>query len=265
MTMVPSAFVRPPQPLIIALQAPVPTLAERLRDTFRTHRDYFLDMVKLDQTAPAAALSLAEWSDDASFQTLSDRYGDSLYADYPDRPRELKPLHSLWSQWYFGLIVPPLMMALLVEEDAICCDPAHFRVEFHASGRPARFWVQVETDSDARSLGDGERLERLILRHLLPVTQAIAARAALNARLIWNNTGYLMHWFLQELTPQIGEARRARLEHRLFFSRTLSDGQENPLYRTLLPREGQLKRRTCCQRDRLPGVQRCSDCTQCDR
>ncbi len=37
--------------------------------------------------------------------------------------------------------------------------------------------------------------------------------------------------------------------------------EDNPLWRTVMLREGQLVRRTCCQRYRLPDVQQCGDCT----
>uniref|UniRef100_UPI00301788FB siderophore-iron reductase FhuF n=1 Tax=Leclercia sp. M50 TaxID=3081258 RepID=UPI00301788FB len=47
----------------------------------------------------------------------------------------------------------------------------------------------------------------------------------------------------------------------IFFARQLSDGRDNPLYRTVVPRYGLLVRRTCCQRYRLPDVQQCGDCT----
>ncbi len=33
--------------------------------------------------------------------------------------RENKPLISLWAQWYIGLMVPPLMLALLTQEKAL--------------------------------------------------------------------------------------------------------------------------------------------------
>jgi ferric iron reductase protein FhuF len=46
-----------------------------------------------------------------------------------------------------------------------------------------------------------------------------------------------------------------------FLGRTLSDGSDNPLFRTVVQRDGLLVRRTCCQRNRLPDVQQCGDCT----
>lgn len=47
----------------------------------------------------------------------------------------------------------------------------------------------------------------------------------------------------------------------LVFEKQLSDGQDNPLWRTVVMRDGLLVRRTCCQRYRLPDVQQCGDCT----
>ena len=51
-----------------------------------------------------------------------------------------------------------------------------------------------------------------------------------------------------------------KIQH-CFFEKQLADGQDNPLWRTVMLREGQLVRRTCCQRYRLPDVQQCGDCT----
>ncbi|EHP9120115.1 siderophore-iron reductase FhuF, partial [Salmonella enterica subsp. enterica serovar Infantis] len=53
----------------------------------------------------------------------------------------------------------------------------------------------------------------------------------------------------------------ATLRQRCFFEKQLSDGQDNPLWRTVVMRDGLLVRRTCCQRYRLPDVQQCGDCT----
>ncbi len=62
-----------------------------------------------------------------------------------DDPRN-KPLISLWAQWYIGLMVPPLMLALLTQEKALDVSPEHVHVEFHETGRAACFWVDVCED-----------------------------------------------------------------------------------------------------------------------
>ncbi|WNN44917.1 MULTISPECIES: siderophore-iron reductase FhuF [Winslowiella] len=237
------------------------SLSSALHALFTEHRAHFLDSVKLGEEAPAGCMPLANWSQADTFLPLTQRYSDYLYRDHPDTPREAKPLQSLWAQWYFGLIVPPMMMALLLEPRALDCSAEHFHIEFHETGRPACYWLDVREDDDARYLSARQRIDRMIQRHLLPVVQGIEQHGDINAKLIWNNTGYLMHWFLGELKPFLDEDTLVTLEHALFFSRELLNGADNPLYRTMIPRDGAMQRRSCCQRYRIPDVQRCGDCT----
>ena len=41
-------------------------------------------------------------------------------------------------------------------------------------------------------------MERLITRALVPVIDALEATGEINGKLIWSNTGYLIHWYLTE-------------------------------------------------------------------
>jgi len=245
---------------LIFLQSHRP-LAGSLRALFSEHRAYFLDTIRLNETAPAGSLTLEQWSQPEAFARLNALYGDFIYRAHGDLEREDKPLQSLWAQWYLGLLLPPLMMALLLENRALDCSPAHIHVEFHETGRPAAFWIDVQEDEDARYLSPRRRMDRLIQHCLMPVVAGIEQHGDINGKLIWSNTGFALHWFLGELAPLLGESLHAELEHAFFFSRTLSDGADNPFYRTMLPRDGELQRRTCCQRYRLPDVERCGNCT----
>lgn len=94
-----------------------------------------LDFLRLDEEAPSCALTLAEWSSPVTLSSLR-TYSDHIYRNQPTLPREQKPLLSLWAQWYIGLLVPPLMLALLSEEQTISLAPEHFRVK--GSMKPAR-------------------------------------------------------------------------------------------------------------------------------
>ncbi len=87
--------------------------------------------------------------------------------------RENKPLISLWAQWYIGLMVPPLMLALLTQEKALDVSPEHFHAEFHETGRAACFWVNVCEDKNATPHSPQQRMERLISQALVPVVQAL--------------------------------------------------------------------------------------------
>ncbi|EFN3281188.1 siderophore-iron reductase FhuF [Escherichia coli] len=156
-------------------------LAQAVRATIAEHREHLLEFIRLDEPAPLRAMTLAQWSSPNALSSLLAVYSDHIYRNQPTMIRENKPLISLWAQWYIGLMVPPLMLALLTQEKALDVSPEHFHVEFHETGRAACFWVDVCED--------------------------------------------------------------------------------NPLWRTVVLRDGLLVRRTCCQRYRLPDVQQCGDCT----
>jgi Uncharacterized Fe-S protein len=104
----------------------VPTLAASLRDKVAEHRPHLLDFMRLNETPPLRAMTLAEWSRQGEFTSLLALYSDHIYRNQPGQTRENKPLLSLWAQWYIGLQVPSLMLALLTETRALDLSPEHF-------------------------------------------------------------------------------------------------------------------------------------------
>ncbi|MEO3740538.1 siderophore-iron reductase FhuF [Kosakonia sp. WA-90] len=237
------------------------SLANAVRETISSHREYLLDFIHLNEPAPYQTMTLAEWSRGSALQTLIATYSDHIYRNQLTQPRENKPLLSLWAQWYLGLMVPPLLLALLMQERAIDLTPEHFHVEFHETGRAACFWIDVQPDDVLTSCNDAQRISALTTYAMLPVVQALEATGGINGKLIWSNTGYLINWCLGDMIPVLGEGRVAALRQTCFFEKQLADGSDNPLWRTVVLRDGVLVRRTCCQRYRLPDVQQCGDCT----
>jgi ferric iron reductase protein FhuF len=182
-------------------------------------------------------------------------WSDHIYRNQPTMPREQKPLLSLWAQWYIGLLVPPLMLALLSEETAISVAPEHFRVEFHETGRAACFWIDVKQTPQnpfaANAYGNaGDQRPA-----------AGGTGAGSDRRYQWQ--AYLEQYRLSdqlvsgEMKALLGDEQVAALRQHCFFEKQFADGQDNPLWRTVVLREGLLVRRTCCQRYRLPDVQQC--------
>lgn len=236
-------------------------LTASIRDLFTAQRSYFNDIVKLDDTAPSTALTLASWSRPAALSSLMNSYADHIYRNQPALDRENKPLKSLWAQWYIGLLVPPVLLALLTLPQALAISPNHVHVEFHETGRAARFWIDVQEDSLATQLDRRQRLEQFVVNGIAPIVNALAASGDINARLIWSNTGYLINWFLGEIRELIGDEAASELRQACFFEKRWLNGEDNPLYRTVVLRDGMLVRRTCCQRYRLPDVMQCGDCS----
>lgn len=237
------------------------TLASAIRDTIAQTRAHLLDFIRLDEPYPHHAMTLSQWRHPARLQTLLATYSDHIYRNQPTLARENKPLFSLWAQWYIGLMAPPLMLALLAQETALDISPEYVHVEFHETGRAACFWMEVHENRQMTRLSPQARMEMLITQALQPVVDALEATGEINAKLIWSNTGYLIHWYLTEMKPLLGDEKLDALRQFCFFTRQLSDGRDNPLFRTVVPRDGILVRRTCCQRYRLPDVQQCGDCT----
>ncbi|WNN48023.1 siderophore-iron reductase FhuF [Siccibacter colletis] len=246
------------QPGIVA---PQPGLSTILRELFTAQRPYFNDIIKLDEPSPRDVLTLSQWSRPATLTSLMASYSDHIYRNQPTLSRENKPLKSLWAQWYIGLMVPPVLLALLTQSQALDLAPEHFHVEFHETGRAACFWIDVHEDRDATPLTPRERVEKLVTDGIAPVIAALEASGDINGKLIWSNTGYLINWFLGEMKAVIGDETADALRHTCFFEKQLLNGDDNPLYRTVVLRDGLLVRRTCCQRYRLPDVVQCGDCT----
>ena len=240
--------------------APVPALSATLRDGIARQRPELLDFARFDPPPPRA-MPLGEWRRGSQLGSLLAAYSEHIYRNDPARVRENKPLLSLWAQWYFGLQVPPLLLALLTLPEGFSLDPRHFFAEFHETGRAACFWIDAEPDAALAGMAPEARVEQLVIRTLLPVVEALEATGDINAKLIWSNTGYLLNWYLGDLRPLLGDALVSELRQHLFFSRQFTDGRDNPLWRTVVMRDGALVRRTCCQRYRLPDVQQCGDCT----
>lgn len=161
-------------------------------------------------------MTLAQWSSPNALSSLLAVYSDHIYRNQPTMISENKPLISLWAQWYIGLMVPPLMLALLTQEKALDVSPEHFHAEFHETGRAACFWVDVCEDKNATPHSPQQRMETLISRALVPVVQALEATGEINGKLIWSNTGYLINWYLTEMKQLLGEATVESLRHALF-------------------------------------------------
>lgn len=236
-------------------------LADSVRDAIAEQREYLLDFTYFNEAHPSQALTLGEWSTGTELRSLLACYSNHIYRDNLDKPRENKPLISLWAQWYIGLMAPPLLLALLTQPTALDVSPEHFHVEFHETGRAAKFWIDVYQDRTATALPPEARIDTLITRALIPVVDALEATGDINGKLIWSNTGYLLNWCLGEMKALLGDEKVDALRRRCFFEKQLADGSDNPLWRTVVPRDGLLVRRTCCQRYRLPDVQQCGDCT----
>lgn len=237
------------------------TLSDKVKATFTRHSPWFNDFIFPGAQAPSDALTLAQWSQPAELATLLERYASHCYRDTPEKKQQNKPLLSLWAQWYTGLLVPPLMLAQLTMSCPLDLSPERVCVRFHETGRAEKFWLDVQPAHHDAPRDAISRMEHLIESGITPVVAALEATGHINGKLIWSNLGYIVNWFLNEMSKFHPQEELNALHRHCFLSAQLRTGSANPLFRTMLEREGQWVRRTCCQRNRLPGVQQCGDCT----
>ncbi|MBW5816491.1 siderophore-iron reductase FhuF [Yersinia kristensenii] len=222
---------------------------------------FYIDTIEI----PEESLVLEQWATENNLPILMQHYENHYYDGTELNPHH-KALHSLWGQWYFGLVIPPMILMLLALPRVINTGPENVRVKFHPTGRPEIIYYQHSWLDSHRWLDKSpssllERLYLLLDHHIIPVMARIEHQPKANIRLIWNNVGYLIFWYLREFANKLGpiEGHDSIIEN-LFLTSSLPDGRDNPLYRTVIPKNGGMERRTCCQRNKLPGVGSCHDC-----
>ncbi|MBW0282011.1 siderophore-iron reductase FhuF [Shewanella xiamenensis] len=201
-----------------------------------------------------------------------------------------KALHSLWGQWYFGLLVPPMLewiisaphsLASTIEQieqiEQLDIAPEHFYLRPHDSGRVAGFEFQLTpTPRDNVAIVKAgivkstvltppreRQLIQWIQSHLIPSVERLTGLSPTPAKLYWSHLGYLIHWYLGEMA--LPEIEFEQLKTQLFNTKSFDDGEVNPLYNSinLLPAsaaDADNIRRVCCLRYQLANSHRCGDC-----
>ena len=193
-----------------------------------------------------------------------------------------KALHSLWGQWYFGLLVPPMLewiinaphsLASTIEQiELIDIAPEHFYLRPHNSGRVAGFEFQLTPTPKVKTAivkttvltpHRERQLIKWIQNHLIPNVERLTGLSPTPAKLYWSHLGYLIHWYLGEMA--LPEIEFEQLKTQLFNTKSFKDGEVNPLYNSinLLPApvaDADNIRRVCCLRYQLTNSHRCGDC-----
>lgn len=234
---------------------PVGEIIQLFEQTF----NHFTATMKINaSTIPANSMSFLQWSDSNELTTLIQNYQNEYYNGNNIKPN-LKALYSLWTQWYFGLVIPPMMLMLIEYPQTVDTHYNLFRVEFHESGRPDIFYYNL-TWLDEPSASLLHRHYTLLDRHIIPICKKIESYQWVNKNLLWNNIGAIMYWYLSRLNTRMKKSTYQEIINGLFMVPQLPDGRDNPLYRTVILKNNCIQRRSCCQRNKLPGVNNCQDC-----
>ena len=199
-------------------------------------------------------MSCADLTDPGVIKQLLDAYAAARYPGDDTRAAA-----SFWSQWYFGFLIPPLLLLSMAAEAEVPARLSSLRLVLDAQGQPERFILSapfVKACDTKENVFDC--LSPLIDGHLSPLVFSLAARSGVSAKVFWMNAAvvidYTYDMFMEAEGPNLKlvttEPKRP-------------DGSRNPLYGPYRPSssEATRTRRVCCLRYGLCGVDRCPDCS----
>lgn len=244
---------------------PARKCADRLDGLFRGQLEPFRHALTFgdpdDDFLPASELLRT-----AALDRALDAFGESL----PDVGRRV--VASLWSQWYFGLVVPTVVVHAIGAGRKLMLAPDRVGLRLHAQRRyPVAIRVP-DTGVEAARAGAGplDLLGPLIFEHLQPIVGELGARTGLPSRVLWGNAAVYLDWALRRLEEDAGTPYPASVFWRLFSQPEWPDGRRNPFCGSLVRvgggreedddgREdaGAARRTACCMRFRVAGVDDC--------
>ncbi|SFU90689.1 ferric iron reductase protein FhuF [Methylobacterium sp. 174MFSha1.1] len=164
-----------------------------------------------------------------------------------------RALVSYWSQFYLAPLATPVMTALVRLGRPLPLAFATTSLELDAAGRPARFLVRPGAQAGARA-----GLAGLVEDHLRPFVELCRAQCGIAPRVIWGNAAVILDYVARELGEPETLARPEVATCLGWCTEAARDGAActlSPLAQALRDR----RRRTCCLRQRLPGVASCGD------
>ncbi|WP_280282108.1 siderophore-iron reductase FhuF [Pseudomonas sp. BN415] len=164
---------------------------------------------------------------------------------------------SQWHQESIALILPPLLLARLLNGREVCFDPRQLRMTVDELGAPLELHLP-DAGGVLDERGSGARqLEELCELLLEPFVIRFAARTGLAPRLLWGNAALCIDWALE--VAQTCKSTRLLREARFHFLDLHAIDICRPLRRALRRNGSGVARRACCLRERLP-MPRCSVC-----
>lgn len=170
---------------------------------------------------------------------------------------------SLWSQWYFGALVPGAVVLGVLGERILplALEEVELIVD-EETARPTGFRLP-DGGTTAPGADVFRRFEPLVWGHLAPFVEAFAAETGLGEGTLWCNAGRPLQWILDEIESRNEGSGAAVTDVRdaLLGLERWPDGRPNALSGTVgyVEEAGDRRprRRICCLRYLLPGVAGC--------
>lgn len=196
-----------------------------------------------------AATPLCALRDPAVFEAVLAAFGAGIGEAGASLDR--RALVSYWSQFYLALLATPALTALLRLGRPLPLAFERTSLELDAAGRPARLLVEAD-----RAAAQKPGLAGLIEEHLAPFVALCHARGGPAPRVLWGNAAVILDYVARALDDAQAPAR-AEVAACLGWCGDAACATRSPLAQALCPGASDCRRRTCCLRQRLPGVPSC--------
>jgi ferric iron reductase protein FhuF len=177
-------------------------------------------------------------------------------------PSQLPVLVSQWSKYYFMQIIPPLVVAGLVQgwRGSLELDQVVFALDERGVLDGVRF-----LGTGGCRVGEwGDPFERFdfLLDHLQQVIAMLSTYGGVAPSVLWGNAGDYLETCLTQLA-HVSHVSRVD-GYVLLSERIRTDGRRNPLFNAITYIEGpngtRRQRRSCCLSHRVAWVGRCEHC-----
>ncbi len=188
---------------------------------------------------------------------------DAFAQRYPDGDH--KALVSLWTQWYFSVLVPPVVILDLLQDRLLPLNLEDTHLHLDAHGNPER--VVLNDAGQVREPRSAfERFAPLVFEHLAPLCATLAQFSGLSPRVLWSNAGVRVAWAVGVVARHpLGGAERAAPGRQLLAAKQWPNGCSNPLFEPVRfavadDETSASTRRVCCLRYRLDSLDYCPSC-----
>ena len=180
---------------------------------------------------------------------------------------DLRPVASAWSLRYLGALLPPVMAAASLLQQALPVAPAAMHLMLGEHGEPLRFHMRDE-GMPLPGTDTTRRYRPLIDQHLGPLFAALHHATRVPTKLLWGNASRYVESILEHALTVSGHAARVLADQeQLLGCKRWPDGTPNPLHgwkqaAERRGRDGAVVRlhRQCCLQYLLPGEGQCGAC-----
>ncbi|TDX85552.1 ferric iron reductase protein FhuF [Neorhizobium sp. R1-B] len=206
-------------------------------------------------TGSGSVIPCSDLREAATLNDVISRYASK----FPGSDR--RAVVSMWTLYYFSILTVAPCVHLFAHRIGLPLGLSQVSIVCNEdTAEPEAFLMTADTFTAA---DPGAELHNLLLGHVEPLVEAIAAHAVVAPKLLWNNVAAYLAWILKEIAYKHS---RERVEDGLALldEPIWPDGRRNPMHGMIRIARQQCglefsRRKICCLRYNLPGVGGCGE------